>query len=184
MSDQLTKSNKWLLCLLLASTPAAYALESDLEKPITVEADTAVCDKNAGTAVYDGKVIIKQGSLEILATHVDIIAPDSVIQEVTATGSPVDFKQMMDGDKQAHGKAQKMQYYVKDKRLILTGDAELHQNQDQLTGNYIEYLPDNGQIIAKGKGGKTGRISATFFPSDTTAKPTDKTSKTDKKPAE
>jgi lipopolysaccharide export system protein LptA len=191
MSIQSTKLNKWLLCLLLINTlPNAYALNTDVEKPVEIEADTAVFDKNAGTANYDGNVIVKQGTLEILAAHVDILAPDSEIQHITAKGSPVNFKQDMEGGKQAKGTALEIQYFVKEKRITLQGNAELLQDQDKLTGHFMEYLPENGQLTAKGEGSKSGRISATFYPTNkadgTSAKPAPKPTdtKTDKKAAE
>lgn len=165
MSIQPTLLNSGLLFLLLAYTPPLFALQSDVEQPLSIEADTAVFDRNKGTATYDGDVIVRQGTLEILAAHVDIVAPQNEIQQVTATGSPVNFKQEMDNKKLAKGKAAKMEYFVKEKRLVLTGESELQQDQDKLTGNSIVYLIDSGEITADGKGGKSGRITATFFPS-------------------
>lgn len=185
MSAQAIKSrNNWLLGLLLAcASYSTYALDTDVEQPVEVEADSATFDRNAGTATYDGKVIIKQGTLEILADHVDILAPDNEIQHVTATGKPVDFKQDMENGKVAQGKALEMQYFVKEKRLTLTGEAELHQDQDIMTGHFMEYLADKGQLKAEGKGSKTGRISAILYPSSSAnSKPAKgKDSKNDKK---
>ncbi|MDX9987903.1 MULTISPECIES: lipopolysaccharide transport periplasmic protein LptA [Thiothrix] len=165
MSIQPTLLNKGLLCLLLAYAAPVFAVQGDVEQPLSIEADTAVFDRNKGTATYDGNVIVKQGTLEILAAHVDILAPENEIQQVIATGSPVNFKQEMDNKKLAKGKSTKMEYFVSDKRLVLTGESELEQDQDKLTGNSIVYLIDSGEIVADGKGGKSGRITATFFPS-------------------
>ena len=165
MSIQPTLLNKGLLCLLLAYAAPVFAVQGDVEQPLSIEADTAVFDRNKGTATYDGNVIVKQGTLEILAAHVDILAPENEIQQVIATGSPVNFKQEMDKKKLAKGKSTKMEYFVSDKRLVLTGESELEQDQDKLTGNSIVYLIDSGEIVADGKGGKSGRITATFFPS-------------------
>ncbi len=152
--------------LLLLGSSSAYALDADVEKPVAIEADTAVFNNKAGTANYDGKVIIKQGTLEILADHVDILAPEHEIQHITAKGKPVKFKQDMEGGKLAKGDALEMQYFVKEKRITLQGNATLQQDQDILTGNFMEYLPDSGQLKATGQGGKSGRVSATFFPSN------------------
>lgn len=160
-----SKNNRLAGLLLACLAYNTYALDSDVEKPVEVEADSATFDRNAGTATYDGKVIIKQGTLEILADHVDILAPGNEIQHVTATGRPVNFKQDMEGGKLAEGKAREMQYFVKEKRLTLTGEAELHQDKDIMTGHFMEYLPDKGQLKAEGKGGKSGRISAILYPS-------------------
>ncbi len=167
MSVQLIKStNEWLLCLLLASVSLpAYALKSDVEEVVQIEANSAVFDKAAGTATYDGNVIIRQGTLEILAAHIEINAPGNEIHSIVATGTPVSLKQKMDNGKLVQGKASSIQYLVKDKRLIMTGNAELMQDQDRFASNHIEYLPDSGQLKAGGTG-KSGRVSAVFYPTN------------------
>ncbi len=169
MCAQPTKLNKWLLCLLLAGiTSSAYALKTDVAAPVQIEADSAVFDKLAGTASYDGNVSIIQGTLEILAAHIEINAPNNEIISIIATGVPVSLKQKMDDGKLASGKAREMQYLVKEKRLILNGDAELLQGQDRFTSNHIEYLTSTGQLTAGGKG-KAGRVSAVFYPTNKAA---------------
>jgi lipopolysaccharide transport periplasmic protein LptA len=169
MCAQPTKLNKWLLCLLLAGiTSTAHALKSDVEAPVQIEADSAVFDKMAGTATYEGNVSIKQGTLEILATRIEINAPNNEIVSIFAIGVPVSLKQKMDNGKLASGKAREMHYLVKEKRLILDGDAELLQDQDRFTSNHIEYLTGTGQLQAGGKG-KSGRVSAVFYPTNKAA---------------
>ncbi|MEN9501163.1 MAG: lipopolysaccharide transport periplasmic protein LptA [Pseudomonadota bacterium] len=166
MCVQLTKQIKWSLYLLLTSlTTGAYAITTDVEKPVQIEADQAVFDKSAGTATYSGNVIIRQGTLEILATNIQINAPENEIQSIVAKGVPVSLKQQMDNGKLTHGEATEMQYFVKDKRLILNGNAKLTQDKDTFASNHIEYLPDSGQLIA-GTKGKSGRVSATFYPTN------------------
>ncbi|MEB4592279.1 lipopolysaccharide transport periplasmic protein LptA [Candidatus Thiothrix sp. Deng01] len=170
MSAQSTTLNKWLLCLLLAGmVPTAHALKSDVEEPVQIEADSAVFDKIAGTATYDGHVNIRQGTLQILASHIEINAPGNEIQSIIATGSPVSLQQKMDNGKQVQGKAQEVRYLVKDKRLLLDGNAELMQDKDRFVSNHIEYLPDSGQLKAGGTG-KSGRVSAVFYPTNKAAK--------------
>ncbi|MBO0614791.1 MAG: lipopolysaccharide transport periplasmic protein LptA [Pseudomonadota bacterium] len=176
MCAQPTKSNKrlttGLLCLLLSVVATtAHALKADVEAPVQIEANSAVFDKMAGTASYDGNVIIRQGTLEILAAHIEINAPNNEITSIMATGAPVSLKQTMDNGKRASGKARTMQYWVKEKRLILDGDAELLQDQDRFTSNHIEYLTGTGQLKAGGTGGKgkSGRVSAVFYPTNKAA---------------
>ena len=166
MCVQPTKPIKWLLYLLLTSmSTGVHALTTDVEQPVQIEADQAVFDKSAGTATYSGNVIIRQGTLEIFASNIQINAPDNEIKNITATGKPVSLKQKMDNGKLATGQANEMQYFVKDKRLILNGNAQLTQDKDTFASNHIEYLPDSGQLIA-GTKGKTGRVSATFYPTN------------------
>lgn len=172
MSALLTKLNKGLLCLLLAGmVSSAHALKSDVEEAVRIEADSAVFDKMVGTASYDGNVNIRQGTLQILATHIEINAPNNEIQSIVATGSPVSLQQKMDNGKLVQGKAREIRYLVKEKRLILDGDAELMQDKDRFTSNHIEYLPDSGQLKAGGTAskGKSGRVSAIFYPTNKAA---------------
>lgn len=167
MSAPLTAPNKLLLALLLlgGSHPAAHALKTDVEQPVQIEADSAVFDKQAGTASYEGNVRIQQGSLLITAARIDIIAPNNEITSIAATGTPVVLQQQMDNGKQVQGKANHIRYLVKEKRLILDGDAELTQDRDRFTSSHIEYLPATGQLTAGGKG-KGGRVSAVFYPTN------------------
>ncbi|WP_242632910.1 lipopolysaccharide transport periplasmic protein LptA [Thiothrix fructosivorans] len=157
--------------LLSVVATTAHALKADVEAPVQIEANSAVFDKMAGTASYDGNVIIRQGTLEILAAHIEINAPNNEITSIMATGAPVSLKQTMDNGKRASGKARTMQYWVKEKRLILDGDAELLQDQDRFTSNHIEYLTGTGQLKAGGTGGKgkSGRVSAVFYPTNKAA---------------
>lgn len=172
MYVQLIKPIKWLTLLLLGSMiSTAYALNSDVEKPVQIEADEAIFDKAAGTATYNGNVVIRQGTLEIFASHIQINAPGNEIQNIVASGNPVSLKQTMENGKLAQGQAAEMQYFVKDKRLIFNGNAKLTQDKDMFASNHIEYLPDSGQLIAGSKGStsKTGRVSATFYPTNKAA---------------
>lgn len=161
--------NKWLCYLLLLGMASnAYALKTDVTAPVKIEADSAVFDKLAGTASYDGNVSIIQGTLEIRAAHIEINAPNNEIISIIATGTPVSLKQKMDDGKLASGKAREMQYLVKEKRLILNGEAELLQDKDRFTSNHIEYFTGTGQLSAGGKG-KSGRVSAVFYPTNKAA---------------
>ena len=120
-------------------------------------------------ASYEGNVSIKQGSLEIKAYKIEITAPNNEIQTITATGNPVSFKQKMDDGKPAQGQANKFVYLVKDKRIIMDGNAKLSQNNDNFSSNHIEYSIRNGELKAGNKKnhGKS-RVKAIFYPSNKT----------------
>ncbi len=156
------------LCLLASTT--AYAISSDVEKPVMIESDSVVFNKEAGTAVYAGNVEIKQGTLSIRASRIEISAPDNEIQTIKATGSPVNFQQTMDSGKQALGRAKNVQYFVIQKKLVLEGDASLSQDRDNFASNRIEYSTANGELKAGGQattpGEKSGRVRAIFYPTN------------------
>ena len=158
-----------IICLSLLYTGNAFALSTDVEKPVSIEANQVVFNKNAGTAVYSGRVEIVQGTLRITAERIEINAPKNEIQTIKATGKPVMFKQTMDSGKNAQGQASLMMYYVTQKRLQLSGNASLKQDQDTFASNNIEYLTSTGELKAGGgktAGGKTGRVKAIFYPTN------------------
>ncbi|WP_020393990.1 lipopolysaccharide transport periplasmic protein LptA [Thiolinea disciformis] len=161
---------------VLLFSSLAYALSDDVTKPVTLEADSVIFNKQAGTAVYSGNVQIKQGSLAISAGRIDISAPDNEIQTIRATGNPVRFQQMMDNGKQAIGSAKSMHYFVLQKRLMLEGDASLTQDKDTFSSNQIEYDIRSGELKAgraanqdakpNGEAKKPDRVRAIFYPSN------------------
>lgn len=161
---------KLLTSFLLLTTTAVYAVSSDVEKPVTIESDSVVFNKEAGTAVYAGNVEIKQGTLSIRASRIEISAPENEIQTIKATGTPVSFQQTMDSGKQTVGRAKTVQYLVTQKKLLLDGDASLSQDRDNFASNHIEYSTASGELKAGGQatavGEKPGRVRAIFYPTN------------------
>jgi len=149
---------------------AAHAISTDVEKPVSIESDSVVFNKEAGTAVYAGNVEIKQGTLSIHASRIEISAPANEIQTIKATGSPVNFQQTMDSGKQTVGRAKTVQYFVTQKKLVMDGDASLSQDRDNFASNHIEYSTASGELKAGGQaaatGEKPGRVRATFYPTN------------------
>ena len=172
-TNYLNMTRLFVLSLMLCAS-SSWALQSDVEKPVEIEADSAVFDKLGGTASYSGNVLIRQGTLEIRASNIRINAPGNEIKSIIADGLPVSFKQKMDNGRAATGQAQNMKYFVADKRLTLTGNAELTQDKDRFASNFIEYLPESGQLRAGAQAastgephqGRSGRVSAIFYPTN------------------
>lgn len=161
---------KLLAGLLLLSSTVTHAISSDVEKPVSIESDSVVFNKEAGTAVYAGNVEIKQGTLSIRASRIEISAPENEIQTIKATGSPVNFQQTMDSGKQTVGRAKTVQYFVLQKKLVMDGDASLSQDRDNFASNHIEYSTASGELKAGGQataaGEKPGRVRAIFYPTN------------------
>ena len=85
--------------IIITSTSSAIALKDDVEKPVHINADSVLFNKNKGLAVYEGNVSITQGSLEIKAYKIEISAPNNEIEKISADGKPVSFQQKMDDGK-------------------------------------------------------------------------------------
>jgi len=156
-----------LTTLFLVFTSSVMALKGDVEKPVYISADSVVFNKAKGFAIYEGHVSIVQGTLEIKASKIEINAPKNEISKITATGSPVSFQQKMDDGKFAKGKANRVIYLIKDKRLFLDGNAVISQGNDKFSSNHIDYSIRNGELKAGNKKapGKS-RVNVIFYPTN------------------
>ncbi len=155
------------ICTFLMIQTHVLALKSDIEKPVHINADSVLFNKSIGQAVYEGNVTIAQGTLDIRAAKIEINAPNNEITKITASGNPVRFQQTMDDGKVAKGNAKRVIYIVKEKRILLNGNATISQNNDKFSSNQIEYSINNGELKAGSKkdAGKS-RVKAIFYPSN------------------
>jgi len=156
-----------LISLFMFFTSSAIALKEDVEKPVYISADSVVFNKSKGFAIYEGHVSIVQGTLKITASKIEIKAPKNEIRKITATGAPVSFQQKMDNGQLAKGKANRVIYLIKDKRLFLDGNAVISQGSDKFSSNHIDYSIRNGELKAGSKKapGKS-RVNVIFYPSN------------------
>jgi lipopolysaccharide export system protein LptA len=151
---------------LLLSPTFSWAIKADATQPVLIDANSVIFNKSQGKAIYQGNVTIKQGTLKIHATRIEINAPNNKIISITATGSPLTVQQQMDNGKFAKGSAKQMQYLVDKKRLILNGNAILSQGNDKFSSNHIEFSTLTGALKAGNKKNNKSRVHAVFYPTN------------------
>jgi lipopolysaccharide export system protein LptA len=140
-----------LSSLFLAVSSFALALPDDANQPISIVADSAMKDDKLGLTIYDGNVSISQGSLNILADKVTIFVVAEQVSKMVAIGKPASFKQQPDvGAKDVVAKADTIDYFILDKKIILTENALLNQDGSTLTGKVISYDLDAAKAKAEG----------------------------------
>jgi len=83
-------------CLLAASASTALAERADREKQIVVAGDRAVADDAQKTLVFDGNVVITQGTMRMTANKVTVREDKDKHQYYVANGAPVTFRQKRD----------------------------------------------------------------------------------------
>ncbi len=128
-----------LLSLSFASL-AVCALPTDAEQDLLLESEQLEYDQNAGTITYSGSVTMDQGSMKIRADRVIIHGDMEAAEKVNAYGKPAHFQQTPEiGMEPVTAQANELVYRVKDKSLLLQGDAYLNQEGGSLSGNRIEY---------------------------------------------
>jgi len=166
-----------LICLLVASLPA-WAEKADREKPINIEADNLKVDDAKKIAVYEGHVILTQGTLMITADRIEIRQDDQGFSSGDATGKPAYFRQKMDPKEVgkgtaksdpkaefAEGWAARIEYDGHGDKVKLMGQALLKHGDEELRGNLITYDGTTEFYQAQGSiGGTPGRVRAVIPP--------------------
>jgi lipopolysaccharide export system protein LptA len=127
------------LCAALLASPAV-AEKADRDKPVTLEADTVTIDDIRKISVYEGNVILSQGTLLLRADRVQVTQSADGLDKVVATGRPVAFRQKLDGrDEFIEGYANRIEYAGVNSQLELIGQARLRRDGDELRGAQISY---------------------------------------------
>lgn len=147
-----------------------FALSTDRDQPIEIEADKATIDNLKGIAIYEGDVIVIQGSIRINSDTMNIkYSKKRNIETVVTNGNPSRFQQRLDNGEIIKAKALEMEYNALKSIIYLRKQAELRKSLND-KDNYISNAPritydTQAGIIRADKGiTKTGRIKMTFTP--------------------
>jgi len=131
---------------------SAWALPSDRDQPIRVQADSAELDDKQGVAVYRGGVVITQGTLKITGDTVTITQnAQGEIEVFTSVGKPAYYEQKPSADKdivKAYGLT--IQYYATNERIVLIDQAKVIQQGNTFEGEKIVYDTQR-QIVNAGR---------------------------------
>ena len=153
-----------LAAALALGSPLAAALPEDRNQPIHLEASRGQLDQKTGVSVYEGNVVITQGSMRLTADSVTIYIKDNNFQRMEATGAPVNLRYKPTVDKpEVQGVSQRVEYDVASAKVIMSGNARLTQGQDTFTGDRVEYDLKSDVVRARGAG-NNGRIQFTIQP--------------------
>lgn len=157
---------EWLFgCLLLLTMPA-HAEKADKAKPVNLEADSVRVEDAKKIAVYEGHVVLTQGTLMMTADRIDVQQDDQGFSSSDASGKPVYFRQKMEGREEfAEGWAERILYDGRTDKLKLSGQARLKRGEEDLRGNLITYDAKSEYYQAQGSGdGVRGRVRAVILP--------------------
>ncbi|QMT35880.1 lipopolysaccharide transport periplasmic protein LptA [Neisseria wadsworthii] len=147
------------ISVVLVAAPA-YALESDRNKPIEIEADQGTLDQKNQTTTFSGNVIIKQGTLYIRSGSVTVSKDASGNQFMKASGNPVKFGQQLDKGGKVDGQANNVEYASDTGVVRLVGNAKVTRGGDRAEGESIVYNTRTEVYTVSGSkavSGKTGK---------------------------
>jgi lipopolysaccharide export system protein LptA len=129
-----------LLPLLALCSLPALAEKGDREKPVHLEADNVTLDDIKKVSVFEGNVLLIQGTLALRADRLEARQDGDGLQNVIASGSPVSFRQKRDGvEEYIEGFASQAEYDNVKSQLRLIGNARLRKGGDEIRGSQITY---------------------------------------------
>lgn len=170
-----------LAALLLVAAPWAQAEKADRNKPINLESDTATVDDAKKISIYEGNVILTQGTLQIRANKLVVTEDTEGFQLGTAYGNLASFRQKREGyDEYIEGYGQRIEYDQRKDLVQLFSQARMKRGLDEAHGSYISY--DSKTEFFQVLGGKEtatasnprGRVRTVIQPKNKDAAPASK----------
>lgn len=135
--------------LLYSFCGSVWALSSDREKPIQIEADLADINDKTGISVYTGNVIVVQGSMRITAQVLTVYTKDKVFTKMISTGNPATFRQRPDGkDENVAGEGKRIEYFGSRDTAYFYDNAKLEQAGSTFRSDHIAYDILNDKVNA------------------------------------
>ena len=152
------------LAVLLWPLPG-HSLSSDRREPIYIEADKASLDEKNGVSVYEGSVLLRQGTLQMQGSKMSITLNNKNIELIRVEGNPARFSQRPDGaDTDQQAEAGTIEYHTGTQRLLLQGNASIRQSgREEFRSDRIEFNLRSNTVNAGGDSG-TDRVHITLQP--------------------
>lgn len=131
------------LLLTIALPGTALAEKADREKNIVINADRASADDRNKVQIFDGRVKLTQGTLEINADKLTITQDAEGFQKGVAAGGKdglARFRQKREGrDEYTEGEAERIEYDARTDTARLFVRAIVRSGPNESRGPYIEY---------------------------------------------
>lgn len=163
-----------LLLGSLLTLPAGPALaeRADRGKPVNIEADKVTVNEKQQRHVFEGRVVLTQGTLEIRGDQLTVTQDTDGFQTGVAISNDgrASFRQRRDGSGEyVTGQAKRIKYDGQTQKTYLYTNAEVISGKDQVRGQYIEYDGYTGQYIVTNSGSTQattggGRVRAVIQP--------------------
>ena len=136
------------LFLLLLPTQL-WALASDGDQPIEVEADRLEVRETENISIYEGNVNLVQGSLQISCDRMVIHFNNAnELQLIEMTGEPARFRQLDDDQQEMLGQAKQIDYTEAQSLLELRGTARFSHAGDIIESDLIRVDTESNGIQA------------------------------------
>jgi len=163
--------------MLGLSLAPAFAERADRNQPVNIEANKATVDERKKIHIFDGNVVLTQGTLEIRGDQLTVTQDGDGFQKGVATSATglASFKQRRDGSGEyVTGQAERIEYDGRTQKTYLYNRAHVLSGKDEVRGQFIEYDGYTGQYVVTNSGspqanGGSGRVRAVIQPKSTAA---------------
>lgn len=128
----------------------AQALSTDHEQPIELEADRGWLNQHARSSVYEGNVVLTQGSLRLEGDRLEIYyTEDKRLRLAVLEGQPARGRQLPTVGAEAHeAEALRLEYHAIKGRILLIGRAMVRQPLATMESDQIEYDIIKNAVVA------------------------------------
>ena len=163
-----------LTLMLAALAMPAQAERADREKPISLEADRISVDDVQKVQIFEGNVVLTQGTLVIRANRLVVTQDAEGFQKGVASGGEggiARFKQKREGrDEYIEGQGERIEHDARNEKTEFFVRAWVRSGLDEVKGNYISYdalsekylvtsgVAADGKTPAKVEGGRVRAI--------------------------
>ena len=183
-------------CLLAILSSGGLAEQADREKPINVEADRVSIDDIKKVQIFDGNVVMVQGTLQLRTSKLVVTQDANGFQKGVATGGDKGlayFRQKREGkDEFIEGEAERIEHDAGSERTEFFVRAWVRSGMDEVKGQYIsydalteKYLVTNSVGETKtASGSREARVRAIIQPKSKTAPAPDNSTALGLRPAE
>lgn len=131
----------FFVALLLLLPTLSWALTTDREQPIEIEADHAQLDNQQGVTQYKGEAVLTQGTLRIEGDTITFYYDENQqLSKAIAEGNLATYRQIHEeGEEPVRARALRMEYHAKAQKIYLIGKGHVWRTGDTFSGSRIEY---------------------------------------------
>jgi lipopolysaccharide export system protein LptA len=152
-----------ILFVLGLTSITARADRGDRQQAVQLEADKVTVDDKKKLHIYEGRVLLTQGSLQIRTAQMQVMQDNEGFQKGSAVGGDnglAFFRQKREGRQDfVEGEAERIEHDNHSEKTEFFGRARVRSGLDEVTGQYILF------------DGKTENYSVTSGPRGTSAAP-------------
>jgi lipopolysaccharide export system protein LptA len=132
-----------VMCAALLPATSALAEKADRDKPVNIEADRMNYDDLRQVNVFEGNVVLVQGTLVIRADKLTVRQDPEGFQRGIAekgAGGFAYFRQKREGlDEFVEGWGERIEYDARSEKAELLSKARILRGADEVRGNHISY---------------------------------------------